>query len=287
MEEKTGTFDYYDPEGEHDPFKELFVIRAKTTDVTKNSRLCAECGGIMDFDSRTQHIVCTVRYRRDWLSNTNYKVTVEDGCGNTQQGNVVDYDTPSFNGSYQWQKIYYNPMNHFTEWIKRVNGLEQTTLPRNMLRKIVEELEKRAIPKDEWDNKVILEIMQIITRFHGMDCRSFYENIYKIRYELTGVRVIQMTFEQKDTLCQMFQQYKSAFYRAPSHIKNGRTSLQEYSYLLYMFCLIQKYDDILPHLHLIQGKKVILEYNNIFEYICEQCGWPLANFSLTSIYRDG
>ena len=268
------------------PFRYFCTIHPRRRSPQKNA-FCEQCpcGGEWLYDPNLHCCVCNGGTVRVWQENGQYVETHVESCGRIDQNYVARTD-PSYSSSYQWTKVRgYDPRNHMMEWLKRIEGNEQTDIPEQLLDLIRFELKRRYVAQEDIDSEWVLFVMRHITKFRHFDCRSFYENVYKIVSLLRGEKLFELTPEQRDRIMSMFWQYVTAFNHVPATIRGGRHSLQEYSYLIYMFCRIEGYMHVLKYLPLIQGEDVLRDYNRIFRWICRECHWPIVRLSPTSVDR--
>jgi hypothetical protein len=268
------------------PFRAFCTVHPRRKAVQRNtySEQCP-CGGEWAYEPDLNCCVCAGGRVRVWGEGGRYEEPMRESCGRIDENYVARHD-PSFSSSYQWTKVRgYDPRNHMTEWLKRVEGVEQTDIPEQLLGLIRRELRRRHVSMADVDAEWVLFVMRYISRYRKFDCRSFYENVYKIVGMLRGEKLFELTPEQRERIMGMFWQYVTAFNHVPESIRNGRHSLQEYSYLIYMFCRIEGYTHVLRHLPLIQGEDVLREYNRIFRWICRECRWPVVRLSPTSVDR--
>lgn len=249
-----------------------------------DSEKCPRCGGQVVSARRAEELVCGGRWDKTWLPEEGkYRLDYVESCGWVPEKDVSN--APSYAVQYTWYKTTYSPMNHLLETFKRMDGTEQTEIPRNLLEAVKRELRRRYVAKEDITTDWVLLAMRYLTRFCNMDCRSYYENVEKILAEITGRHKRIFTEVQKERIKAMFAEYVEKFTQLPAAEKNGRCSLQEYSYLIYMISMICGFDNVLEHLSLIQGNDVLLEYNRLFKAVARECRWPLFQLSLSSIHR--
>ena len=288
MTQRIGTVELYNPYLAADIYDGLVQsVFSEEHEEERRHRIeketCPVCAGVLVYDQRQATMICEGRYIKMWVSNERCVARHTPSCGYVDAHQISA--APSFAHSYQWSRSGYNPMNHFLEWIKRLNGDELTHIPAGLIERIRHEIDRRYLSLAEVDTEWILDIMRYITTYDYYDCRSYFENVYKIRQMVTGRRVEVISHEQKEAFKLMFAAYVSAFNQLTPQEKNGRKSIQEYSYIIYIFALIRGYDNILPHLPLIQGSEVLYEYNALMKILCEKIGWPTVFLSPSSIHR--
>jgi Poxvirus Late Transcription Factor VLTF3 like len=302
MKRKAGTVELLE-EGRAPSAIDRYVMPAKrtrldgmrSTDFARPTG-CTQCGGAMGYDRRVKADCCMGRLYCTWITETTYRITRADPCGYTSIDQPLNDQTPdntaalSASGTNkQRARAYtsYNASNHMAEWIKRVDGREQTPIPKDLLSMIREELRRRHIREQDVIPEVTLAMMRFIREYRNYDCRCFFENVYKITNLIARRQQPLISYEFSEQIMQMFYLFKHAFREMPAELKNGRTSIPEYGYLIYMFSLLQGYTPILEMLPLIQGDNVLADYNRMMLWTCRHLGWPVTRLSPTSIHRTG
>lgn len=254
---------------------------------------CPQCGGALMYDRRVKADCCSGRLYCTWVTETQYRITRADPCGYVSFDQPLDNQTHDATAGLVGGKsrsrahTSYNPSNHMAEWIKRVDGREQTPIPEALVSMIREELRRRHIPDEDCTPEICLAMMRHIREYRNYDCRCFFENVYKITNVVARRQRILISYEFGEQLMQMFHVFKHAFRDMPASLKNGRTSIPEYAYLIYMFSLLHGYTPILEMLPLIQGDNVLADYNRMLLWVCKYLGWPITRLSPTSIHRTG
>lgn len=246
-------------------FQNLVIfIDDNKQDEDENNMICVECKSLL-IETKNRLIVCS-------------------NCGYTPHSQIA-LEQASYKSSYTWSQVSYFPTNHLFETFKRLEGTEQTEIPEILLLRIQEELSDRYIYPSQYFSTNILYVMRYLTLYCDFDCRSYFENIYKIIRLLTGIQLISFEYEQKECIIEMFKHYVEVFNYLTPEEKRGRKSLHEYSYLVYMFSLIKGYTNITQApLALIKGHSVIEEYNRLFTIICNKLKWPITELQFGHEY---
>ena len=77
-----------------------------------------------------------------------------------------------------------------------------------------------------------------------------------------------MTHEMEENLQSMFMATQEPF----EMYKNGRHNFSSYSYIIYKFCQLLRYNQFLPKLTLPENDGIIYKHDSIWKKICEYMG---------------
>lgn len=248
------------------------------------------CGAELSYQPRIDKMACAGKLVRVWLSEDHYKDVRGSPCGHVDENASVDmyhvrhHSRRSVSAS---GGSMYNPVNHWSEWLKRIEGDEQTELPENLIPKLLVEIAKRHLQTADLTIDDILDLMRYLKTYRDYDCRSFYENGYKILFKIAGKPGgALLTFDEREDVTHMFTMFCDGLSKLPPELSKG-SSKPEYAYLLYMCCLLRGYLRPLRYLPLIQGDDVLADYNRRFYLVCKVNTWQPSRLSPTSVHRLG
>ena len=137
-------------------------------------------------------------------------------------------DDRSFN------QFAYCRTNHFTQWLRCVQGKESVNIPPLLLQGICEELRKKRVKPNEITSKKVRECLKIMRK------ARYYENVVLITSLLTGKEPPRFTPQVEETLQRLFQKIQKPFDIAVAAIQPDRKNFLSYSFILTKLCGLLK-----------------------------------------------
>jgi len=213
------------------------------------SKLCEKCKDEMILDLHNGLLVCRI-------------------CGESQTI-LVESDIPNYKEECNDTKTYvaYKTMNHFNEWLNKIQGKEVIELGEELCEKIKKEINKYNL-KDNPQN-ITPQNMREILRKLGLN--KYYDNIPYIIFKTTGKEPPQIPREKEEKLRQMFREIQEPFkiYK----VKNRR-NLISYPYIIYKLCELIELDYLLPFITLLKSDDKIKDMDIIiWKKICNHLNW--------------
>lgn len=262
------------------PFRDLLSSCARPSEQAAREAGQCRCGGVYEFCPRTQAYVCagSRRYRRG--ADGTYVEFDAPSCGGVEPGLVIQEPERASDSASN----LYDPVHHLNTWLLRLGSNEDAAIDPYFLRLVRGELERvGTVPADATYEDVV-EAMERITE-ERINCRSMYEHRMLIFNLIRGRPPLHISHEESEAIRAYFRQFTRAYRELPGHLLVGRRSFIEYSFTIYMICLILGYDHILPWLPLVRSPHIIEEYNAIFSEVCRRLRWPQATLSRSSIWH--
>jgi ABC-type antimicrobial peptide transport system permease subunit len=213
------------------------------------SRYCPSCKDEMILDLHNGLMVCQM-------------------CGESQTI-LVESDIPNYKEDSNDTKTYvaYKTMNHFNEWLNKIQGKEVIELSDEVCDKIKKEISKYNLKGDI--KNISPQIMREI--LSKLALNKYYDDIPYIIFKTTGKEPPQLSREQEEKLRQMFREVQEPF---KMYKPNMRKNLISYSYIIYKLCELIELDHILPFIHLLKSDQKIKDMDiNIWKKICTHLNW--------------
>jgi hypothetical protein len=229
--------------------KDTIIKKTKKNKFDNMSKFCNKCKDEMILDLHNGLMVCHM-------------------CGESQTI-LIESDIPNYKEDSNDTKTYvaYKTMNHFNEWLNKIQGKEVIELSNDVCDKITKEIHKYNLngnPKN-----ISPQIMREILSKLGLN--KYYDDIPYIIFKTTGKEPPQLLREQEEKLRQMFREVQEPF---KLYKPNMRKNLISYSYIIYKLCELIELDYILPFIHLLKSDQKIKDMDiNIWKKICTHLNW--------------
>jgi hypothetical protein len=213
------------------------------------SKLCEKCKDEMILDLHNGLLVCRI-------------------CGESQTI-LVESDIPNYKEECNDTKTYvaYKTMNHFNEWLNKIQGKEVIELSDEVCEKIKKEINKYNL------NGSLLNITPQNMReiLNKLGLNKYYDDIPYIIFKTTGKEPPQISREKEEKLRQMFREVQEPF---KIYKPKDRRNLISYSYIIYKLCELIELDYILPFITLLKSDQKIKDMDiNIWKKICTHLNW--------------
>ena len=212
-------------------------------------KVCEKCKDEMILDLHNGLMVCKI-------------------CGESQMI-LVESDIPNYKEECNDTKTYvaYKTMNHFNEWLNKIQGKEVIELSDEVCDKIKKEINKYSL-NGNTQNITPQQMREILSK---LGLNKYYDDIPYIIYKTTGKEPPQLAREQEEKLRQMFKEVQEPF---KIYKPNMRKNLISYSYIIYKLCELTELDFILPFIHLLKSDQKIKDMDIfIWKKICNHLNW--------------
>jgi hypothetical protein len=191
-----------------------------------------------------------------------------DKCGSVETI-VTETDKPNYKEPIPDNTTYaYKRKNHLNEILSQVQAQESTEIPSHVYDKIISEINKRRIRKEDID---IERMRRILKR---LNLRKYYEHVPHILYKINNFPPPTFTRDTIETFRRMFEAIQEPFaiYR-PLKRKN----FLNYFYVLHKFCQLLKLYEYLKYFPLLKNPKKLKEQEIIWGKICKFLGWKMIH----------
>jgi hypothetical protein len=194
----------------------------------------------------------------------------QDGCFVCQDcGNVepllIESEKRNYRDQTQDNNTYaYKRSNHLNELLSQIQAKESTEIPLEVYDKIIKEIRKRKIRKDDID---IFKMRRILKK---LELYKYYEHVSHIIYKINGRKPPVFSREIEEKVRQMFRDIQKPFEMfCPSYRKN----FLSYSYVLHKFFELLELDEYLVYFPLLKNNKKLKQQDRIWEKICGHMKW--------------
>lgn len=224
-----------------------------TTD-SHNEFVCAECASGMVIDARESRWVCEhCGYTRVYT-------------GLTRDNMTYDQETT---GISVVSTFAYQRSNHFAEWLARLQGKENTDIPKSVIDAVSAEFKKvKATQRSDITPRKVRDFLK------KLRLQKYYEHTYIICHQLNGVPPPQLEPELEDELKRMFDKIQEPFRMLQQeNLLQKRKNFLSYSYVLYKFCELLEKDHLLEFFPLLKSREKLYNQDQIFKRICTRLGW--------------
>jgi len=183
-------------------------------------------------------------------------------CGMTEQmmeGDLTFKEEQELNivGQYSYQR-----KNHFNEWLTQFQGLENTTVPDDIIESVKEEM--RKMKKTSLSNNQIRNVLK------KLGLGKYYENIPSIANTIIGRVPPKLDQADEERLRKMFSEIQTPFIK---HCPSTRKNFLSYGFVLYKFCELLGLDEFLEFFPLLKSKEKLRACDSIWKGICRELSW--------------
>jgi hypothetical protein len=212
------------------------------------SQMCIKCSDEMILDIHNGLMVCHI-------------------CGHCNTI-LVESDIPNYKEECNDTKVYvaYKTMNHFNEWLNKIQGKEVIDLSDDVCNQIKKEINKYDLKGNP--QNITPNYMREILR--KLSLNKYYDDIPYIIFKTTNKEPPQLQREQEEKLRSMFREVQEPF---KIYKPNVRKNLISYSYIIYKLCELIELDYILPFIHLLKSDQKIKDMDIIWKKICTHLNW--------------
>lgn len=178
----------------------------------------------------------------------------------------------SFGDDIEFANFSYKRINHFSEWLANVQGIETYEIPKEVLTQVCDELyRQRVTDPNEITFKRVREVLKVLKQ------RKQYEHTTKITCTITGRPLPKLSTRTQEMAKLMFRACQEPFTRHAGKIAPNRRNFLSYSYILYQFLvLLGESDEILGAFTLLKGKDKRQRMDELFALICKDLDWEFT-----------
>lgn len=181
-------------------------------------------------------------------------------CGDSELIHI-DIDKPNFKDiNFEIRPCAYKRSNHLSEILNQFQAKESTEISKELYDKIKAELTiQRYTNYKKLNHSIIKKILK------KLKLNKYYEHIYHIINNLSGLPPPNMTIEQEENIKKLFKEIQKPFsvYR-PKKRKN----FLNYNYIIHKICQLLNYNEFLPHFPLLKSRSNLEEQDIVWKNIC-------------------
>ena len=186
-------------------------------------------------------------------------------CGYTEDI-IVESEKGSYNDPPNESNYFaYKRINHFNEWLSQFQAKATTDIPDNIYIDVHRELKKDIYL--DWDNLSYARVRETLKK---LKYNKYYEHIPHIINILSGKNAPNLDRKIEDTLRSLFKDIQKPFM---THCPPTRKNFLSYSYVLYKFCELLEYDELLIFFPLLKSREKLQQQDMIWEKICNELQW--------------
>ena len=161
-------------------------------------------------------------------------------------------------------KRIYKRLDHFKEVLSQFQGKEGKEIPREVVDKIRENINKDKTTMTMNDVKLALRKLKL---------NKYVENILYIHHVLTGTPLPYIKREIEDKMVRLFRQLDRVFGLVRSKVPFSRTSFLNYYYVLFKLLDAMSQSDLLYRVPLLKTSVRLKQHDALWRYICEELDW--------------
>lgn len=164
----------------------------------------------------------------------------------------------------------YQKKNHLREWINKIQGTENGSVPKERLDMVMAKLYQMGFREPDKIKKTdIYEAMRLL------GASDLYEHQAKIHWEITGKDFIVVTPQQESTIKFLFRVTFAQFKKVVAKLGIVRSNFFSYPYALFRYCQMMGYDEFIDAFPLLKGVEKLEVQDRIFYGIMKELGWEL------------
>lgn len=191
-------------------------------------------------------------------------------CAHSESFLENSWRTVPFGTEINTSRSTYQRINHFNEWLTRLQAKERTVVPDDVVNVVARECRKRRMLKSQVTWKRVRKFLSSLKGPYS----KYYEFAAQIAYRISDVPPLYMTNEQEERLRVRFRKAQVPFDEMPRSIKGKyRKNFFSYSFFLRKACELEGYDEFLPLLPLLKSPGKINHHNRMWQFMCERLGW--------------
>ena len=221
----------------------------------ESSEYTCACGGRKNFEYATWDAIC---------ESCGAVTTI--GLGHSRGGN--EWALVSQNqrdGLTTTHHAAYKRINHFNDWLNKLQGKEGTEVPEEVLNALRAELKKYRVTSSA---DITPERMRQYLKKLRMD--KYYDNVYSIAHTLGGPPPRRFPADLETRLKEMFVKVQTPWEQTkPPKRKN----FLSYAYSLHKFCELLGADEYLESLLLLKSSEKLHGQDEMWRNVCGVLGW--------------
>ena len=187
------------------------------------------------------------------------------GCGDSTRFIDATASNIAYGDEIEYTSFSYKRINHLNEFLNHFQAKESTPVPDEVIHKIMAYFfEKRVHDK----NTITFDQVKKTQKILGL--RRYYDQTMQIWCRITGKQPLRLDPVVEEKLRLLFIRIQIPFKK---HCPVSRSNFLSYPYVIFKFCQMLKYHNLLPYLSLLKGKDKLRLQEEIFEKICDELGW--------------
>lgn len=154
-------------------------------------------------------------------------------------------------------------INHFTYWLRRLQGDESYTVPVEVVNQVKDVLAnyRHLHEPSYWNIKSALRILKK---------QQYYNHAIQIMSRIRGCPLVKLKRENEIILVNMFIQVHDVI---TTHLQS-RINMLYYPYLIRKLCEIQGWWQMARSIPMLKSKLKTYYQDKIWETVCREVGWP-------------
>lgn len=163
-------------------------------------------------------------------------------------------------------------INHFSEWLANVQGIEAFEISQDVIAQVCEELwRQRVTDPNLITYKKVREVLKVLR------LRRIYEHTTKLTCILTGRPLPKLSARTAEMTKLMFKAAQAPFERHAQELLPSRRNFLSYSYILFQFLvLLGESREVLDTFTLLKGKEKRQRMDDLFQLICRANDWEFV-----------
>jgi hypothetical protein len=159
----------------------------------------------------------------------------------------------------------YKRSNHFNEWLAQFQAKERTEIPDEHIGMVKDTFRRTRRATDS-----TLTRRAVRTVLKKLKMTGYYEHVPQIIHRLTGISPPELSPKQEERLRLMFKRVQQPFKNV---CPPDRRNFLSYSYVLFKFCELLGYDELLKCFPLLKSREKLHHQDVIWRGICSELGW--------------
>jgi len=161
-------------------------------------------------------------------------------------------------------KRIYKRLDHFKEVLSQFQGKEGKEIPREVVDKIRENINKE---------KTTITLNDVKLGLRKLKLNKYVENILYIHHVLTGTPLPYIKREIEDKMVRLFKQLDRVFGLVRSKVPFARTSFLNYYYVLFKLLDAMSQGELLYRVPLLKTSVRLKQHDALWRHICEELDW--------------
>lgn len=156
----------------------------------------------------------------------------------------------------------YKKMNHFKDWLNKVQAIENTDIPDKVYKDLKSEFVKQNVQHVEDISK---SLVQEMLKKHGHS--AYYNHINLIIRDMANVKTTVIEQEVQEQLEIMFTESVDAYEKYKPY-NPPRKNFLNYAYVLHKFCELIERDDLFEHFTFLKSRDKLYDHDSVWKKIC-------------------
>lgn len=180
-----------------------------------------------------------------------------------------DRNFKEYSGCDTSSVVTYKRINHFNEWMLRTQGIEQRTVPPEVLAAVEARLRLVRLPLTiKSKPKKVYDVVRNALAQSGY--QDYFEHVPQIIKLITPLSPPRLTDEQTNAVRAAFIAVQEPFERLKP---KKRQNFLSYAYVIYKLCELLEHDDMLPFCPLFKSVQNQRNADTIWKSICHDRGY--------------